>query len=221
MSTISNVCYPERSQKTSVPATRWGNLHEDTARQQYTNMLQKEHVHLQVEKCGLIVNADFPYMGSSPDGLVSCSCCGQKSGCLEIKCSFKHRQSSMFEACKDRDFCLFSRDRKYFLKTTHPYYSQVQCQIFTLSTDYCDFAVWTEVDFTTIRIEPDHEFWASCQLKAEEFAKKVVLRELVAKHFREQRSMQPQSCSSTKPLSSSPGDPGHSRWAKRTLSVSS
>ena len=218
---ISNVCYPERSQKTSVPATRWGNLHEDTARQQYTTMLQKEHVHLQVEKCGLTVNPDFPYMGSSPDGLVSCSCCGQKSGCLEIKCPFKHRQSSISEACKDKDFCLFAQDDKFFLKTTHPYYSQVQCQIFTSSTDYCDFAVWTEVDFTTIRIEPDHEFWASCQLKAEEFVKKVVLPELVAKHFTEQRSMQPQSCSSPKPLSSSPGDPGHSRRAKRPLSVSS
>jgi len=104
---------------------------------------------------------------------------------------------------------------KKFLKTTHPYYSQVQCQIFTSSTDYCDFAVWTEVDFTTIRIEPDHEFWASCQLKAKEFVKKVVLPELVAEHFTEQRSMQPQSCSSTKPLSSSAGDPGHSRRAKR------
>ena len=154
-------------------------------------MLQKEHVHLQVEKCGLIVNPDFPYMGSSPDGLVSCSCCGQKSGCLEIKCPFKHRQSSISEACKDKDFCLFSQDDNYFLKTTHPYYSQVQCQIFTSSTDYCDFAVWTEVDCTTIRIEPDHEFWASCQLMAKEFVKKVVLPELVAKHFTEQRSMQP------------------------------
>ena len=132
---------------------------------------------------------------ASPDGLVSCSCCGQQSGCLKIKCPYKHRQSSISEACKDKDFCLFSQDDKVFLKTTHPYYSQVQCQIFTSSTDYCDFAV--EVDFTTVRIEPDHEFWASCQLEAEKFVKKVVLPqvpELVAKYFTEQRSMQPQSC---------------------------
>ena len=114
LSTISNVCYSECSNnnnnKKDVPATRWGNLHEDTARQQHTNMLQKEHVHLQVEKCGLVVNPDFPYMGSSPGGLVSFSCCGQQSGCLEIKCPFKHRQSSISEACKDKDFCLFSQD---------------------------------------------------------------------------------------------------------------
>ena len=132
--------------------------------------------------CGFIVNPDFPYMGSSPDGLVSCSCC-QKSGCLEIKCPFKHRLGSISEACKDKEFCLFHKMTN--LKTTHPCYSQVQCQIFISSA---------EVDFTTTRIEPDHEFWAFCQLKAEEFVKKVVLPELAAKHFTEQRSMQPQSC---------------------------
>ena len=151
-------------------------------------------------------------MGSSPDGLVSCSCCGQKSGCLEIKCPFKHRQGSVSEACKDKEFSLFSQDDNFSLKTTHPCYSQVQRQIFTSSA---------EVDFSTTRIEPDREFWVSCQMKAEEFVKKVVLPELAAEHFTEQRSMQPQSCSSTKPLSSSPGGPGRSRRAKRPLSVSS
>ena len=145
-------------------------------------------------------------MGSSPDGLVSCSCCGQKSGCLEIKCPFKHRQGSVSEACKDKEFSLFSQDDNFSLKTTHPCYSQVQRQIFTSSA---------EVDFSTTRIEPDREFWVSCQMKAEEFVKKVVLPELAAEHFTEQRSMQPQSCSSTKPLSSSAGDPGHSRRATR------
>lgn len=82
---------------------------------------------------------------------------------------------------------------------THPYYWQIQCYIFTSSANYCDFAVWTEVDFTTIGVEPDHEFWSSCRLKAKDFVE-AVLPQLVAKHFPQQINEQPQASSSSKLL---------------------
>lgn len=95
---------------------QWGSEHEETAREIYTEILRKEHLDFHVEKYGFIVNPDFPYKGSSPDGLISRSCCGQRSGCLEIKCPFKHRRSSMSDACKGKDFCLSSQVGKFLRK---------------------------------------------------------------------------------------------------------
>ena len=35
---------------------------------------------------GLIINANYPHLGASPDGMTQCKCCG--SGLVEIKCPF-------------------------------------------------------------------------------------------------------------------------------------
>ncbi|KAK7499783.1 hypothetical protein BaRGS_00008874 [Batillaria attramentaria] len=81
-------------------------LHEGTARRAYMKAAQQEHEGLTVEKSGLIVNPDFPFVGASPDGIVSCACCGARSVCLEIKCPFKHKSVTIREACSDKHFCL-------------------------------------------------------------------------------------------------------------------
>ena len=33
-----------------------------------------------------------------------------------------------------------------YLDTIHPYYYQVQCQLFVTHAEYCDFVVWTKKD---------------------------------------------------------------------------
>ena len=40
-------------------------------------------LHIQVEECGLFINLNHPFIGASPDGLVTCACCGE--GVCEIK----------------------------------------------------------------------------------------------------------------------------------------
>ena len=76
-------------QRTSPPksqALRWGIEKEEVARRQYEQISSKKHTSFCVGTTGLHINPDHPHLGASPDGLVTCSCCGD--GLLEIKCPY-------------------------------------------------------------------------------------------------------------------------------------
>ena len=115
---------------------------------------------------------DYPHLGSSPDGLISCSCCGD--GVLEIKCPFKYRDG--LEGWKsDQGFCL---DANYNLKCTHPYYSQVQLHMLMNNLQYCDLFIWLREDALLIKLCYDQS-WADNSIdKMEAFFVKHILPEL-------------------------------------------
>lgn len=62
---------------------RWGCHHEKQAREAYRKKMESVHENFQIFDSGLWINKDFPYLGASPDGIVSCDCCG--IGLCEIK----------------------------------------------------------------------------------------------------------------------------------------
>ena len=84
-SLIMQVCYPART-KFSNAATQWGCCHEKKALKVYTNVEGSSHDNFKVTECGFFIRLDFPYLGSSPDAIVECDCCGK--GCVEIKCPY-------------------------------------------------------------------------------------------------------------------------------------
>ncbi|KAL5508851.1 hypothetical protein EMCRGX_G004107, partial [Ephydatia muelleri] len=74
-----------------VPVIKWGIEHEQEAREAYANIMAVKHATFKVNPAGLRVCTRQPFLAATPDGLVSCSCCGE--GLLEIKCPFKYRNS--------------------------------------------------------------------------------------------------------------------------------
>ena len=66
----------------NAPSLAFGKQNEPVARQLYFDKERPHHKSLKVENCGLFVDEQHPYMGASPDGIVSCSCCGE--GLIEI-----------------------------------------------------------------------------------------------------------------------------------------
>ena len=48
--------------------------------------MKSTHSSFLVVDAGLFLSSTYPYLGASPDGIVSCSCCG--GGCLESKCPY-------------------------------------------------------------------------------------------------------------------------------------
>ena len=82
MSLIMSVCHPELSKFTTV-ATRWGCSHEKTAMKAYQTKHASQHVNVKVDSCGFVINDEHSFIGASPDGLISCDCCGD--GVIEIK----------------------------------------------------------------------------------------------------------------------------------------
>ena len=182
-SLVKSICYPEIYNFTSKQ-TNWGCRHEKQARDRYEKTVRFKHTNLQVAECGLFINPQWPFVGASPDGIITCDCCPK--GVLEIKCPFCHRGESIAAAItSDKNFCLTEVDGQISLDHCHAYYYQVQTQIFVCNVDYCDFCVCTFSgdEESTIHIERvfrNNNFWKDhCVPKAEAFFKTCLLPELL------------------------------------------
>ena len=101
-SLVKSICYPESFCFTSQQTT-WGCKHEKSARDLYMKAQKPKHTNLTVQDSGLI-NPLWPFIGASPDGVLSCTCCGR--GTLEIKCPYCHREEDIAVASEDSKFCL-------------------------------------------------------------------------------------------------------------------
>ena len=65
---------------------RWGVGHENCARLKYMECASMQHQNFQLMKSGLLIHTSYPHLGASPDGVISCNCCG--NGVLEVKCPY-------------------------------------------------------------------------------------------------------------------------------------
>ena len=68
-----------------------------------------------VKQTDLFINPVFPYLGASPDGLVTDVTSPDPNGILEIKCPFKYRNLDPVEAARNKGFCC---DLKQHLKNS-------------------------------------------------------------------------------------------------------
>ena len=116
--------------KINTEACNWGIEKEVIACQKY-----EEEFKTMVTKYGLFINPKWPWLGCSPDGIVS------KQKVIEIKCPFSKKDCSIIEACNDKHFFLKLVDDKPMLKETHNYYYQCQGIMAITATTEVDFVV--------------------------------------------------------------------------------
>ena len=111
------------------------------ARDRYEKAVRFKHTNLQVAECGLFINPQWPFVGTSPDGIITCDCCSK--GVLGIKCHFYHHDESISAVnISDKNSCLSEVDGQISLDHCHAYYYQVQTQIFVCDVEYCDLCVY-------------------------------------------------------------------------------
>ena len=101
-------------------------------------------------------------------------------GVIEIKCQYKHRDSSIAPAIQVKDFCL---DESLALKRDHTYFTQVQMQIYIYicQVGYADFVVWTMNECAICRVIRDNDFITNMVSKTSTCWRYVVLPELVTR----------------------------------------
>ena len=158
-----------------LPALNWGRDMEETARKAYINAIKQKHRDFTLTPAGLHIKRDNPFLGASPDGLVSCTCCG--SGVLELKCPYKYRDG--LNGClDDPSFCM---DGALELKHTHPYFFQVQLQMYVCGVQFCDFFLWTKTETVYRRIRFDETFLEMPLKKAEKLFVNHILPELLTR----------------------------------------
>ena len=153
VSLIKNICYPT-AYRFKSKATTWGCEHEKVALELYTEHMNTHHINAKITQSGLFISTDYPFIGATPDALVSCECCPGK-GCVEIKCPYCTRDSTVEVASGNPKFCVQSG----FLTVTHPILTQIQTQMNVAQIDYCDFFLWLENDNFLQRIPRNCEVW--------------------------------------------------------------
>ncbi|XP_050758562.1 uncharacterized protein LOC127020142 [Gymnogyps californianus] len=165
-----------------TPAMSWGVRNEKVAVQAYEQLKsQAVGKPVQVEDCGLFIHREKKWIAASPDGIVKEAATGKALGLLEVKCPYKHRNRTVREACKDKDFCLEVDGDSYALKKDHAYFTQVQCQLAAAGFQQADFVVHTTKETAVVPVEFDAEFWGQTVPKLEKFYTEAVIPHLEEK----------------------------------------
>lgn len=172
---ICKVChyYPPFTSK----ATEWGKTNEPIARHMYFKTNKSKHKHFVVKEGGLFIDLDNPIIGASPDALVSCSC--HEPGILEVKCPWSGREQTINEFAENENSFLNKKESgEIQLSRTHPYFYQVQCQMFCTRRNWCDFFVCTSKDQFVERIFFDEQLMGIYIKKAVFAYKHIIFAEL-------------------------------------------
>ena len=69
----------------NLPNLKYGREMEERARESYHTFIGPCHFSFAITKTGLHINAVYSHLGTSPDGIIDCDCCGKEL--VEIKCS--------------------------------------------------------------------------------------------------------------------------------------
>ena len=117
-------------------AIQWGRDHEGLAIDLLMKEFSETHEQARFRPSGLVVNRELPFLGASPDGIVTCECphCPSER-IVEVKCPFSIRDKNPREASY--------LDDSGNLVEGHKYYAQVQGQMAVTGVNECLFVVFT------------------------------------------------------------------------------
>ena len=172
-SIIKKICYPEK-RHLNTPAVLWGRDNENEAIKNFTDAVTQGHTECKVEKTGMRICEDKPFIGASPDAVVKCTCHGK--GVVEVKCPYKYKDSTIAEILASKDSCL---NQSLELKHGHPYFSQVQQQMLVFQCDLCYFVLWTTKQCVITTVLRDNNFLTDLISKVENFWTRHCLPELL------------------------------------------
>ena len=185
-SLIKSVCYPHLF-KLNTKAIRHGRKYEEYAIQAYQKHMETQHINFQIQRCGLFINQEYPFLHATPDFLMSCDCCGL--GCGEVKCPISIPNGDFEKYVQQKSSCLEKVNGNYQLKRAHNYHFQVQQQLFTLQErKHCDFIVYAidsdgNAHMVCDRNCPDPQFSNIALQKLEAFWRNCILPEILGRWY--------------------------------------
>jgi hypothetical protein len=154
---------------------KYGRNMEGEARRQYEKVMKSTGHDVQVTQTGLVLHPTKVYIGASPDGLVSCTCCGD--GLVEIQCPLN---ISCAVPTADNQDCLQKIDGQTHISKAHSYYTQVQCQLAVTKREWCDFCIYTKNGHFLDRVYFDNVHWQKVEQNCDQFFTKYLVEEMVS-----------------------------------------
>ena len=180
ISITKTICYPDVF-NFSNDANEHGCKHEDTAISAYEQVTMNKHVNFKINKYGTSSISNLPgYMQAQIFCVVAIAVArvvGRWNAFTVWKTTFE-------DYVKFKSSCLTEVNGGTSLKRDHPYYYQVQQQLFTTELKYCDFVVCSVKENIQIfheRIRPSIEHWNSVLPKLNRFWIYCVLPEVLGR----------------------------------------
>lgn len=153
-------------------AMEYGRAHEETARKDLEKAIGKN-----IEKCGLFIDREHPFLGGSPDGLVD------DDATVEIKCPSSAKTLTPDDAILKRKCTFWSVSKKGEIEEVnknHNFYFQVQGQLRVTNRKFCFFALWTPLGIKVVKLERDETFWEEIMYpKLHKFYMNCLLPEII------------------------------------------
>jgi len=162
ITTVMNICNPTKENFKSIWMME-GIKNEAKARSEYVAIMGKDHPNFIARNSGFVIPLEYPYLGASPDGRVSCDCCGK--GLVEIKCT------------------KYPNDKPDHIPPAH--YDQIQQQLLCVGPNftYCDYFVYHVNGSTVKRVYVDQARQQNIVDEGGKRYKMILLPELVGRYF--------------------------------------
>ena len=146
----------------NIPALKYGRVMEEDAVNCFYNLTRKKHKNLEIHECGLYLDKTAPYIGGSPDRIITCSCC--RPACLEVKCPYSINHLSPHD--QDAKLPYLAKDGdELVLRTSHRYYTQCLVQMAVAELPHSYFMVWTPHGYVVDHICFDCNNWYLLKLE--------------------------------------------------------
>ena len=187
---------------------------EQHVRSLYKKMARRKHTSFSCKETGFHVSTETPCIGASPDGLISCKCCGL--GVLEIKCPWSATQLSISHFAQSPATHLLTANEPQVvfdfstaieipahdtmesilqqgvtLNVNHNYYAQVQCQMYCTGRSFCDFVTYTQTsqdNVSVLRVLRNDQYPMALISRACMFWRQQIVAEAIM-HMRKQCRM--------------------------------
>lgn len=139
---------------------------------------KKNHQKPKMDLSSLHVDEVHPFLGASPDGLISCKCCGE--GLLEMKCSYLFKNKTPQEACTDHHYHVYlDHNNSVRLKESSSWYTQIQGQMGVCKKPWCHFILYTKKGIAVDRIYFDNQLYEKIVKASKKFSEKYIVNALI------------------------------------------
>ena len=163
----------------NIPAIKYGREMEQNAVNCFYEILKINHKGVAMHDCGLFLDRYVPFIGGSPDRIVTCLCC--PPACLEVKCPFSINYLSPL----DRSIklpCLIKNDVGVSLNKNHAYYMQCLVQMAVTRHHHSYFMVWTPHGNFIEHIKFDNNKWEEIKCNFIDYYYKHYLSTIFIQH---------------------------------------
>lgn len=145
-----------------IPALKYGRVMEVDAANAFADFMKSKHKNFEISECGVYLDKAIPFIGASPDRVMTCSCC--EPACVEIKCPI----SINYMSPENANLPYMDRSNgKSILKHSHKYYTQCQMQMGVTGMKLCYFMVWTPHGKILDEVNFDASFYENLKLSCE------------------------------------------------------